>query len=388
MKRLTLLLLFFAARSFAADKYAYVDPVSGNDGTGISSAIPATAAALPYQTIAGAESANRQNLTTLAGDFHFRLLAGGNSMATALSILSANWPGTSTSFRVIFEGFGTGVHDGTFATTNGYTLTQTGAGVDTFNHDDVHVVLRDFRLRQTNFGSNYQHNSSTGSVLIDRMLMDTADGPCARPSGGSGGASQQTTIQNSAFISRTGDALRVDSSNANNFLTVNNNTFYGNHATRPTVDIQSRQTLSWNYSANIGAGVAYSDSVTAGAEWTASTRNKNASDDTSGDATYQSIAAATGSGTRFTSLTANAENFDIGTASALKDLATDSSLTIDILSRSRSTPDIGAFEFQAAGGGTVINPIGHGGGGAARPVTFNRSAPAANDEQFLLRASR
>jgi hypothetical protein len=43
---------------------------------------------------------------------------------------------------------------------------------------------------------------------------------------------------------------------------------------------------------------------------------------------------------------------------------------------------------SSAGASTVVNPISGGGGTAARPVTFNLREPAANDEQFLLRASR
>lgn len=47
----------------------------------------------------------------------------------------------------------------------------------------------------------------------------------------------------------------------------------------------------------------------------------------------------------------------------------------------------GTFTTAAGGGSVVINPISGGGGSAARPVTFNRT-DAANDDEFLLRAFR
>jgi len=43
--------------------------------------------------------------------------------------------------------------------------------------------------------------------------------------------------------------------------------------------------------------------------------------------------------------------------------------------------------FSGGGGGTIINPLAGGGGAAARPVTFNWM-PAANDDEFLLRANQ
>lgn len=45
----------------------------------------------------------------------------------------------------------------------------------------------------------------------------------------------------------------------------------------------------------------------------------------------------------------------------------------------------GTFTTAAAGGSVVISPLGGGGGSAARPVTF---VEPANDDEFLLRASR
>lgn len=324
------------------DKYAYVDPVSGNDGTGVVSTTPAVAAALPFLTLDAAEVAGRQNLTTMGGDFHFRLLGGNQNTTRSFDMSSTTWPGSTSTNRLIFEGIGTGLHDGTFATTNGFSLTYTPSGGFAFVPADVHMVLRDFRLRRTDSGDLYENADSSITTLLDRMILDAIDGACVRPSAASGGG-HDFHIQNCAMYARAERCIRVGFTNA--AVYVENCTLLNNHATLGALDAGLDTVIArWNYAANMGAGPAYG-----GANWAGSTRNKNASHDTTGDTSYQSITAATGSGTQFTSLTANAENFDIKTGSALKNIATDSTLTIDILSRPRSTPDIGAFEFQVVG---------------------------------------
>ncbi len=326
------------------DLYAYVDPAAGDDGTGVANANPVTAAASPYQTLAAAESANRQNLTTLGGAFVIRVREGVESRATAIGILSANWPGSTDAYCVRIEAAGDGYNDGTPSESVGYTLKCTGGGANVLSHDDVCVSLRGFRLAQTNYGDALSHILAYGSLSLDRMVIAAEDGACVRSAGGADSAGRRTSILNSVIISKAERAFRGNVSTNDHYLTIEHCTLIGNHATFPSVHLSDEvQTVRYNYAHNRGAGAAYG-----GTGWAGSTRARNASSDSSGDGGYQSIAYSTSSGAYFTGITAGSENLDISASSSLKDAATGSSETQDVVGRSRSIPDIGAFEYPSA----------------------------------------
>lgn len=322
------------------DKYAYVNPSTGVDSPGRSNTNAVTAASTPYLTLPYAEADNRQNLTTLGGSFLFRLLGGTDSIAVSVEILSANWPGSSAANRVRFHGTGTGRHGGLFTTGTGYTLNYSGS-YSAFLHDDVSIEIYGIRLRNTNANYAYAHTSGYGAADISQCMLYTAGGQTVVTLGGAA-ADRRLIMTNCALLSDTDICIFADAYNSD-AIYLDHNTFVGNHATAPIVSVADAQRLRWNYSHNKGAGAAYG-----GAGWAGSTRLKNASGDSSGDSTYTAKTYSIASGAYFTSVTAGSENFDIGTSSTLRNLGTDSSETVDALNRPRTTPDLGAFEFQAS----------------------------------------
>ena len=105
--------------------------------------------------------------------------------------------------------------------------------------------------------------------------------------------------------------------------------------------------------------------TTADYNGTFSTNTKNGSSDTTGSASYQSIAYSTSAGGYFNNVTAGSENLHIGASSALAgvgdDLSADASypITKDVDGATITSWPIGADEYVAAGGGVFIKMVGN-----------------------------
>lgn len=326
--------------------YVYVDPVSGSDTpTGArKSTTAATAAASPWKTLAVALAQEAANLTTLGDDITFRLLAGQENISTAFGPTETQYPGAdnSSSRQLIFEGYGTGVHDGTMATTNGYTIGRSSGFGNLWQPENVNCTYRDFRFRN-NYGGDAVTWSGSGysRQIMDRMLVFSIDGRALRTAGGNS-TDRLHDVLNSVLVARDYRTVQVDGSDLG--TRIRHCTILANHATEPALYLNAATAeLRYNYVGNLLAGGAM-----VGTYLATSTVDQNATSDTSGTSGMQSIAAATGSGARFTSLTAASENLDISSSSSLRDIATNSSVTVDAKGRSRATPDAGAFEYPTA----------------------------------------
>lgn len=326
--------------------YAYVDPVSGSDTpTGARrSTNAATAEASPWATLRVAEAQERTNLTTLGDSLTIRCKTGGDSGTTALAPTSANWPGMTPTYQLIIEAASGHWHDGKEAAGVGFTFTRTSGGHAFAPDSDTCTLLRGIRIvagagRAIEKGG-YERIVGEGCIFVGAWN--------GMRGGGSSASTRLASFKNCVFIcSETGgEAFYALSYNANAF-TFEHCTFVGYHSTNAAVRVIDAHTFRWCYATNRGAGGSYG-----GAGWAGSTRSKNASSDTSGDTSYQSIAFSTSSGGYFTNVTAGSADLSIGTSSSLKDAATDSSETVDILGATRPNgtyADIGAFEYIAVG---------------------------------------
>jgi hypothetical protein len=334
--------------------YAYVDPATGSDTptTVRRNTNAATAEASPWATLAAAEQYERTNLTTLGDSLTIRCKSGVESSAGGLNITSTNWPGMTTSYYLQIEAASGHYIDGKEGTTVGYTFKRTGSG-NAIATDAVVLKLVGIRIIGEQ-GRAVEKTSSYERLEINRCVLIGSDGFPAMRAYGNTGADRLGIFKNTVFIAAmTGaSAVSLPANNTGSF-TFEHCAFIGYSNTAGAVDALNVDTYKWCYATNRGSGGAY-----AGAGWATSTRTKNASSDTTGDATYQSIAFATGSGGYFTNVTAGSADLSIGASSALKEAATDSSETVDIIGTSRpqgTYRDIGAFEL--AGGGSSVAPL-------------------------------
>jgi hypothetical protein len=324
--------------------YAYVDPATGSDTPTSARRNPnaATAEASPWATLAAAEQYERTNLTTLGDSLTIRCKAGTESTAGGLNITSANWPGMSLTRYLTIEGVTS--HGGGEASGTGYTFRDTSGNPAILLDADILLVLTNIRVISDE-GNAVEVSGYTRLELNRCVMVGAGSGPEFL-----GGSADERKIicKNSLFIATAagGQAVVCPTYNAG-VITFEHCGFIGNHATLPAVSAADAQIFRWCYATNRLAGGAYG-----GAGWAGSTRSKNASSDTTGDATYQSIAFATGSGGYFSNITAGSVNLAIGASSALKEAATDSTETVDIIGTSRpqgTHRDIGVYELAAAG---------------------------------------
>lgn len=137
------------------------------------------------------------------------------------------------------------------------------------------------------------------------------------------------------------------------------NTFYssGSDALDRQFNAEGTVTLKNNYAASL-VGSAYP----AGDTW--NTKTTCASDDSTGSTGLQNIAYSTSTGAYFENVTAGSEDLSIKTDSALKDVGEDTSgesapldFTTDIVGTTRSSWDIGAFEFEVGGLTLLIDSL-------------------------------
>jgi len=351
-----------------ADYYVYVDPVSGNDGTGAGNANASTAETTPYKTlvaaVAGAVTAGENNRTSKAGSIHFRLLAGldnynASNNNNTVEFMNATWT-TDTTNRIKMYGHGTGKHDGDpIDTTNGYTLRRTctnsgNQGTPLYFESGQHFDVYDFRVQFNNTGTASQSiaylGGTYGTKNIDRMLFfNNSSAGNGITTAGNSASDRRSYMRNSVILTRgSSESVYITGSGSGGVFLYHNTIISTGSGPAVLFGDSNTQTLAYNY-AHSASGSCYS-----GGGWAGSTRTANASSDTTGDSSYQSIAYSTSSGAYFTNVTSGSEDFRIGASSALKDAASGSTDTTDVIGATRSTPDIGAFEYIAAGGESRI----------------------------------
>lgn len=136
--------------------YAYVDPVSGNNATGLASASPATAAASPFLTIAGAAAAIR----TFNNANHGRDNAGGGVIRLAEGVHNSSPFRTAsgtTAFPLVIE-----AADPAAAATTVYL----GHTASTNTSIPNHTEFRNITLRKQGGSVVFLDSNAGGNALL------------------------------------------------------------------------------------------------------------------------------------------------------------------------------------------------------------------------------
>lgn len=355
-----------------AEHFVYVDPVNGNDGTGAGSDTASTAASSPYKTlaaaVAGVIAASENNRVTKAGAMNFRLLDGLDDYtpgSTAPIVDLAPFT-TSQSYPVRFSGFGSGVHNGNLLDTGsgaGYTVrrnvSNSGTSGYVFDSIDNHnLVFENFRIIVRNTGTGngrgISKTFSYGTVELDRMLvrlLSVETPSCGVFIAGSTASDRQWQITNSVVLVDDGQALYVAQYGGGTLL---HNTFVTLGSGYNAVYFQDSNACVAKY--NYAHAPTLAAWAGASGMWDAATRERNASSDTSAyHATYDpnGLNNVVYSAATFESVTAGSEDLRLVSGSSLVDAASTSSETVDVEGTSRTTPDIGAYEYAAAASGVA-----------------------------------
>jgi len=256
-------------------------------------------------------------------------------------IIIDGWTTVATGYIRIYTP-STERHTGTRGT--GYRLVVSGAGVDAINNAEEYVRLEGLELKASGSGaSGFDHSGSISATVSDQRIESCLVYECAAAGVWMGDGIVK--VSNCIIVGNTGDGITCDFGNTGGtFYLYNNtlcaNTAYGINRTNSTVNAKN------NYCGG---------NTTADYTGAFNTKTKCASSDTSGTASYQSIAYSTSAGAYFTSVTAGSQNLHIGLSSALKDVADDLSgdasypITVDIDGTTRSGSwDIGADEYVSA----------------------------------------
>lgn len=341
--------------------YVCVDPVGGSDSPSGArrNASLAAAQANPWASLETAEAQERTNLTTLGDSLTIVCGAGTDDISAAIAIDSANWPGMTSAYRLIIEGESS--HDGSEAAGTGYTVRRTGATrVFMQVNGDTRLLLRNIRV----VAEAHQAVETGGydELTIERCVVVGAWQALEAQGGDADG--RRIRAYNSLFISTDTDsqALIAPAYNSN-ALYFEHCGFIGNHATLPAVSVADAQSFKWCYAHNRLAGGAYG-----GAGWSGSVKSHNAASDATAYDTAHSvvdawvsgnnIAFSTSAGGYFANVTAGSVDLAIGSTSALRNAATDSTETMDILGASRPQGlyrDVGVYELDAAVLGITVH---------------------------------
>ena len=305
----------------------YVDSDDGTDNTDAGRGDAAGASA--YATLAYAITQRATDLTS-AGDIHHYHIDG----ATVLGHVSLTGYTTDASNYVILEAVTR--HNGTRG--SGVVIQRTstyGAAID--------VTVPYTRI----IGLEVDGNSQTGSVGIsigadgDNALIDGCliyDAVTNGIQGATGSSS--VTVRNTAIYSAGADGVQAGESIAIDNCTILNSGAYG-------VQIANFRTLTIR-NTYVGGSTTASFDIPAGATFTDTTCATS-----DGDESTTTVGMATGSGAYFANVTGGSEDAHIGSSSSLAGAGTDLSgtFTDDWEGDTRSSWDIGADEYVAAGGG-------------------------------------
>jgi hypothetical protein len=141
--------------------YAYVDPVSGNDGTGVVSTTPGTAAAAPYKLLSVAAAAiktyNNANFSRNSADGGVIRLTAGTTTLNAAIRSTANtvtWPLTIEAADPAYKST-------TILTDRGSTLASSCPD---------YLVLKDITIQRSGAGSYTFIDQASGNLNYSRVL--------------------------------------------------------------------------------------------------------------------------------------------------------------------------------------------------------------------------
>ncbi len=326
--------------------YVDADVAPGGDGT----------VGDPYGSFNEAEAAEQQDLTDGGGDT-FEFNCQGSAADTAVVDING-WTTAAANYILVTTDI-SNRHDGTAGT--GYRLipsSNPASAVLTISEEYVRIIGIAISAPIYNRGSDYDlvSASPSGACRIDFGYNLIHDGHNAGAGGNnamritfSGSATQVVNIYNTLVFDLDTGGFIYTTNNAN--CTLN---FYSVTVANCGSDGFDRQ---FNGTGLVILKNVYSGACGSADYNTGDTYNTVTTcyDSDAGGIAGATAAHSTSAGCYFTNITDGSEDYSIKTDSALKDNGTDTSgtgapldFTDDIVGETRSTWDVGAFEFPGA----------------------------------------
>lgn len=297
-----------------------------------------------YSSLAGWEAGEQGDLPTLdeirkAECYNF---------ADANDVAFSGWETDSTRYIWVFVPLAER-HDGTSRDVGGtgYQISS-GSSVGTIRPVEDYVVLEGLNIKNTTIDAAINWTSgtftaSTNSHTLLNCIIQNANTASTKYTLNASISNLIITLENCIVY---GGTRSIDCRNATT-VTINNCTFW-RHTDQIGIIADTELTCKNTYAGKSSG--TNEDFWTGGA---APSGNNNASSDTSAATDYTATQTSESGSANFINVTAGSENFGLKSDATIIGDGAAGITTYDILGTTRdvSAPDIGAFEYVAAGGG-------------------------------------